>query len=156
MVKYDNLLKERMILKKEIRSGTIVEELRTKIKQKIEAIEESIGDKAVQENFRTIVETVKSLGDEQNLNVLGRQKLWKILKHKFPKNSLAVPVGKRNRSGKIVTEHQELKHLYLKTFTQRMRNRPMKKELENLKEIKEDLFISRLKLAESNKSAHGQ
>ena len=47
-----------MILKKEIRSGIIDEELRTKIKQKIEAIEESIGDKAVQENFRTIVETV--------------------------------------------------------------------------------------------------
>ena len=58
LVKYDNLLKERMILKKEIRSGIIDEELRTKIKQKIEAIEESIGDKAVQENFRTIVETV--------------------------------------------------------------------------------------------------
>ena len=32
----------------------------------------------------------------------------------------------------------------------------MKKELENLKEMKEDLFNSRLKLAESNKSAHGQ
>ena len=27
----------------------------------------------------------------------------------------------------------------------------MKKELENLKEMKEDLFISRIKLAESNK-----
>jgi ribosomal protein L29 len=39
----------------------------------------------------------------------------------------------------------------LKTYTQRLRNRPIKKELEELKKLKDELFDIRLKLASKKK-----
>ena len=73
--------------------------------------------------------------------------MWRTLKQKIPKNLNTVPVGKKVENGKIVTHHSELKQLYLKTFVQRLRERPIKEKLENLKELKEDLFKERLKLS---------
>ena len=68
---------------------------------------------------------MKEIGDEPNS--LERVKLWKLLKKKFPRNSNAIPVGKKNTKGKIVTNHDELKHLFLDTYIKRLRNRPIKK-----------------------------
>ena len=52
----------------------------------------------------------------------------------------------------MVTKHEDLKKLYLKTYKLRMRNRPMKQELLDLKIMKENLFAKRLKLVEEWKS----
>ena len=46
----------------------------------------------------------------------------------------------------------ELKHLYLKTYTQRLRNRPIKEEFQELKDLKDGVFDARLKLASKKKS----
>ena len=122
------------------------------IQKQVNDIEDKMGEEIVDENYRLIVETAKDLGDGSDLNGLERQKFWKVLKNKFPKNSYAVPVGKKNRDGKIVTEHEELKHLYLKTYVQRLRKRPMKEKLADLKVMKEDIFENRLKMASERKT----
>ena len=96
-----------------------------------------------------VVETLKELGDGNDLNGSGRKKLWRLLKKKFPKSSHAVPVGKKDNKGNLITNHKELKHLYLKRYTQRLRNRPIKMSLRNLKD---ELFSTRLKLAREKKS----
>ena len=75
-----------------------------------------------------------------------------LVKKKYPKHLSAVPVGKKNSSGKIVTNHEELKHLYLETYKNRMRNRPIKENLSYIKEMKNNLFNKRLKIARENKS----
>ena len=92
------------------------------------------------------------LGDGKNLSGSGRKQLWGLLKKKFPKNSQATPVGKKNSKGKLVTNHKELKRLNLKTYTQRLRNRPMKEELEELKKVKEELFDIRIVKSEENRT----
>ena len=61
-------------------------------------------------------------------------------------------MGKKDKAGNIVTNHEGLKDLYLKTYLHRLRNRPIKKEFEATKEYKDDLFDLRMKLASSNKS----
>ena len=86
------------------------------------------------------------------MNGSGRRKLCGVLKRKFPKNSPAVPVGKKDSKEKIITNHEQLKHLYLKTYMQRMRNRPMKENLEHMKIMKNKLFESRIELANENKT----
>ena len=52
----------------------------------------------------------------------------------------------------MVTSHAGLKDLYLKTYLHRLRNRPVKGEIKELKQLKEELFDIRLSLANSNKS----
>ena len=59
---------------------------------------------------------------------------------------------KKDRKGNLITNHLGLKNLYLKTYKQRLRNRPIQtgfKEIENLKSI---LFNLRNKLCEGRKS----
>ena len=148
----DKILLERVKLKKEIKSCDVDAKMKEKIEERIKQIEETIGEEVTVENHKVIVDTLKQLGDGYNLNGSGRRNLWSLLKKKFPKSSQAVPVAKKDSQGNLVTNHMQLKRLYLKTYTDRMRNRPMKEDLEDLKNIKEDLFKLRLKLARRKKS----
>ena len=151
-IKTDDLLKERIKLNKEIKCQTVDDNMKDMINERIRQIEEEIGEDVANENHKVVVETLHELGDGSNLNGSGRKKLWSLLKKKFPKSSHAIPVAKKDGKGNLVTNHKELKKLYLKTFTQRMRNRPMKADLEELKDLKEELFDIRLKLASKKKS----
>ena len=152
MNKTDNLLKERVKLKKEIKHTIIDDDMKDKIEKRIKEIENEIGDDIANDNRKAIVETLEKLGDGNSLNGSGRKQLWGILKKKFPKTSTAIPVGKKNGKGILVTNHRDLKGLYLKTYKQRLRNRPIKKDLEELKKLKDELFDVRLRLASKKKS----
>ena len=55
-------------------------------------------------------------------------------------------MGKRDRSGNIVTNHNGLKNLYINTYVHRLRNRPIKDDFEEIKEHKDNLFELRMKL----------
>ena len=100
-----------------------------------------------------IVDTLRKIGgDNQYLNGSGRNKIWELLKKNFPKFNSTVPVGKKDKSGKIVTNHENLKKLYLNTYKHRLRSRPIKEDFKKIKEHKDELFKLRLKLASSNKS----
>ena len=81
-----------------------------------------------------------------------RKRMWKLLKKRFPKILTAIPVGKKDGKGNIITNHEGLKHLYLQTYVNRLRNRPMKPDFEDIKKMKTELFELRLKLSKSCKS----
>ena len=153
MTASQNLMRERITLKNNVKSDTIDEDMKEKILQRIQEIEKEIGDEVAEENVKEIVDTIKSLGgDEVSLGGDGRKQMWKILKRKYPKNLRSVPVGKKDGKGNIITNHEGLKQLYLKTYIHRLRNRPIKSDFEELKQMKTDLFYLRLKLAASQKS----
>ena len=151
-LKIEKLLKERVTLMKQRKLPNIDDMERQNIEEKIRLLEVNIGEDIINENHKEIVDTVKELGDGQEFNHLERRTLWKMLKKKFPKNLSAVPVAKKNKSGKIITDHKELKHLYLDTYIQRLRNRPIKQDFNEIKNIKEDLFNERLELSLKKKS----
>ena len=74
------------------------------------------------------------------------------MKKVFPKNTLPLPVGKKNTRGQIITNPEKLKDLYLETYVHRLRHRPIKKEYSQLKKFKETLFDLRINLCKLRKS----
>ena len=145
---------ERVSLQKELKSGTCDEDIRNRIKNRIIEIEDGIENKIGHGNIKEMVQILRELGgNETGLGPNGRNKMWKILKEKFPtRASQDVPIGKKDKSGNVITNHEGLKHLYLQTFTHRLRNRPIKHEFLDLKQMKMELFDLRLELSKYKKS----
>ena len=52
----------------------INDNLREKIQEEIDIIDNEIGEEVINENYRTVFESVKNLGDGHDLNVLERHK----------------------------------------------------------------------------------
>ena len=129
------------------------EETKTKIENRIHQIEEDLGRNISEEYRKEVLETLKLLGDDTySINGSGRKQLWKLLKKNYPKIKPAIPVGKRNNKGKIITNHSELKQLYLQTYLHRLRNRPGNDDLQEIRKFKSELFKIRLKSSEFKKS----
>ena len=78
--------------------------------------------------------------------------MWSFLKKKIPKITHGVPTGKKDRNGKIITNHLGLKKLYLETYLHRLRNRPIKPDFEELKYLKDNLFDMKLENSRKRKS----
>ena len=90
----------------------------------------------IKDQLKEAVETLRKLGgQEDKIRGEGRKNIWKMLKEMYPKISCAVPVGKQDKSGNIITNHESLKHLYLGTYINRLRNRPMRQGFEEIKKI---------------------
>ena len=148
-----NLVRERLKLKSKVKKPDISEEMKIEINDKIAEIEDKIGNEIAEKHHREIVESIKALGgDSRNLNGSARTHLWKMLKNKIPKNAPTVPVGKKDSFGNMITNYEGLKNLYLNTYIQRLRNRPIKPELQEIRKLKEDLFSMRFELAKLDKS----
>ena len=106
-----------------------------------------------EEYLNEVMDTIRELGGaEDNLSGDRRKKMWKVLKKNYPKISASIPVGKKDRKGNIITNHEGLKQLYLQTYINRLRNRPMKPEFEEIKKLKTELFNLRLELSKQQKS----
>ena len=113
----NTLLRERIEKIKESKAKDISEGLKKQIEVRIQEIENEIGNKVVEEYHEEIIETINSMGgDETSIDGSGRQKLWKILKRKFPKTKSNIPMGKKDRKGNVISNHLGLKELYLQTF----------------------------------------
>ena len=152
-LKIFEIMKERTQKKKELEKIEISEEIKKKIKDRIKVIEETIEKEASEENMKNVMASLRELGKKgTSLKGEGRTKMWKILNKNYPKNSITVPVGKKDHSGNIITNHDKLKHLYLETYMNRLRNRPVKPGFEKLKSMKTKLFNLRLKVSEKRKS----
>ena len=112
-----DLIQERIKLKNEAKKVVIDEAMKQQIEIRITQIENEIGNKVVESYHKEIIETIDEIGcDETALDGSGRNKLWKLLKRKFPKIQSSIPVGKKDRKGNLITNHAGLKKLYLKTY----------------------------------------
>ena len=119
----------------------------------IEAIDCQIGDAIGEKFHKDIIDTIKSIGgDEKSMDGSGRQNLWKLLRKKSIKSQAQVPIGKFDKNGRIVTNHDGLKRLYLNTYIERLRNRPIIPGFEELKDLKMLLFSLRLSFCSDRKS----
>ena len=147
------LLRERIKLIKDLKSKDIDDVTKEQISGKIKQIEDEIGNEIVSDYHKEIVDTIKDLGgDETSIDGSGRQKLWKVLKRKCPKEKSSVPIGKKDKKGNIISNHKGLKTLYLKTYKHRLRNRPIQKGFEEIRDLKMMLFNIRKELCENRKS----
>ena len=95
------------------------------------------------ENFRQISE------DPERVNL---HQMWKKMKKLWPKEGVTVSTAKRNHKGKIVTGPKDIKNVLAKEYKDRLRSRPIRPDLRNMKIRKEKIFEIKLKLAENNPS----
>ena len=147
-----HLLNEINQMRVELKQTKISEEMRIKVEKRIKEIEEDMENEVTEEHQKVLIETLRELsGDDDTINGNRRKQMWKLLKKKFPKISTAVPVGKKDRKGNIITNHEGLKHLYLQTYVNRLRNSPIKPDFEEIRRLKMELFELRLKLSKNTK-----
>ena len=83
----------------------------------------------------------------------GNTNIWLQMKKAFPKKVQPLPTGVKNFEGKVITNPNKKDTVILNKFVHRMRKRPIKKEVEELHEINEELLKKRLRLATSVKSS---
>ena len=149
VTKISGFMEERKSLKMKIKMA----ENRQKIDElqlQLEGLDTKIAQECSEENFQKIKDNFQHLsGQQDKLNCHG---MWNLMKKVFPKNAQSLPVAKRNNMGKIITNPDILKSLYLETYVHRLRHRPMKEGFLELKMLKETLFGLRLKLAKLRKS----
>ena len=152
-VKMRTMLNSRIEMKQNMKRKNISEEMRDQIEFRIKQIEEDI-EKEVTEEFQTeVIKTLREFGGvEDTIGGDKRKKMWKVLKKHYPKISPSIPVGKKDQRGNIITNHEGLKQLYLQTYVNRLRNRPIKQGFENIRKMKTELFELRLELSKHQKS----
>jgi Txe/YoeB family toxin of Txe-Axe toxin-antitoxin module len=142
--KVDELMDERKELKYRINQKN--EDLEEELKQ----TEKLIANECAEENRQKVIDSFQTLAG--NSDLVNTNGMWNIKKKVFPKISQAKPTGKKNSAGQIITSPEGLKNMYLETYKHRLRHRPIKEDLEEIKTLKVNLFYLRLNLAKQSRS----
>ena len=141
-------MEERKLRKRELANSA--DENCDQIKEKLKQVDDKLASETAEENMKKVVENfstfAKSDGSVHNNG------MWSIKKKIFPKNAKIVPTAKKDFHGNIETNPENLKKLYLATYKHRLRHRPIRSDLNNLKCLKESLFELRLECVKLIKS----
>jgi hypothetical protein len=130
------------------------DEQKEDLQRELEEVEMKISELSAKENRNKVVENFATLTTIDGTT--NQRGVWDIKRKIFPKNKESLPFAKTDFEGKLVTSQRELKSLYLKTFTSRLRHRPIKKGLENLKVLKEELCAKRMNCPSLTNLTHGK
>ena len=104
-----------------------------------EIIENEIKEREAKENMEKIKKNIQEIREK------GSTGIWRLKNRFFPKKQTTLPTAKKNMAGKIITNHRELKDVYLAHFSHRMRERPIVPGLEEYKNKLEQDFHKILK-----------
>ena len=116
----------------------------------LQDIEIRISELEAEENREQIIKNFKRFGNNpENINL---QEMWKVLKSICPKYENVLPIAKQNYKGDIISDPDELRILLTKEYKQRLRPTPIRPDLGDLKERRDEIFDIQLKLAEENSS----
>ena len=78
--------------------------------------------------------------------------MWKMMKKLWPKTGNNLPTAKKNHQGRVITGPKEIKVLLAKEYKKRLRSRPIRPDFLEIDNIKEDIFILKMKMASSSES----
>ena len=122
---------------------------KNKYDDKIKALDEEISSTSCDSNAKKVEEQVKKLSDSDGR--LSTLCMWKIKKLVAPRGS-EPPMAKLDEEGNLITSPHSLKELYLSTYEDRLKNRQIAEGLEDIKELKEELWSKGLELVEKQKT----
>ena len=126
------------------------EHVKEEVEEELNAVDEEIAELVAEEHKNKVVENFKEYSSADGL--LNGHGMWKVKRKIFPKNRESLPLAKIDFDGKLITSQNKLKSLYLETFIHRLRSRPIKDELQWLRELKEELCNERIKLSKLTKT----
>ena len=127
---YQNFKDEKM----EIYRNKKHDEINTAIK----IIENDLANREAEENRSIILNNFKKFND--NPEAVNMAQVWKTIKKIWQKHGNLLPTAKINHKGKLISGPSEIKTLLAKEFKERLRNRPLRPDLEHLKASKNDIF----------------
>ena len=116
----------------------------------VNKIDVEIAEKEAEENRLIIVENFKPLAD--NPDQINLQQMWRLHAKLWPKTGNALPIAKKNHKGKIVSAPGDIKKVLAKEYKDRLRLRPLRPDLKNMKIRRKRIFQMKMKLAKSRKS----
>ena len=119
--------------------------------EKITNIEKTIANMEAPENREFVKESFQNFSED--LEAINLQEMWKVLKKISPKHGKAIPIAKRNHKGKLISSPKEIKKLLGKEYKQRLRPRPTRSDLGDIKRRRQSIFDMQLKIANANKSS---
>ena len=117
------------------------EEMMRKENSIVDQIGEEISKRHRDKVF-SIIDTVRN-----EYGTMNQLSVWDLKKKLIPSKTAAVPIGKTDSKGNLVTDQDGLKRLYLQTYVHRLRNRPIKPRLKKILHMRMKLFQSRLQLS---------
>ena len=104
-----------------------------------------------EENYLLVMKNFKRFSNNpENINI---QEIWKILKSIGPKHGNTLPIAKKNHKGVLISNPEKIKTLLAKEYKQRLRSRPIRPDLSNLKMRRKEIFQIQMKIAEGTSSS---
>ena len=144
---------------------TELSELQKKRSELLQNMKISPNDNTLKEELDDVVEKITKLVSEENRDRIMEQfehldqtddninmGIWKVKNKHFPKKTASVPSAKADINGRLVSDPNGLKNLYLDTFTHRLRQRPIKEKYSKLFELQKEVLDRRLIITSENKS----
>ena len=122
---------------------------KTKIQSKLKEAEEKVTNLMADENAKVVEEHLSQL-NSINGN-FSQIKMWK-LKNKLLPRPTDPPMAKKDKGGNLVTAPLPLKKLYLQTYKERLAQRPIKAEYQDIYKLKSDLWMLRYEDLKCRKS----
>ena len=107
-----------------------------KSKDDLLKIEIKLAEKCAEKNYNYIKEEISNIKVEEGGLHFGS--LWR-LKKKFSPKCRDPPTAMLDESGNLLTSYDAIEKVALKTFADRLKNRPMKENLKHVQKEKEDL-----------------
>ena len=114
----------------------------------INQLNEVISNLEAEINRNQIIKQFQRISsDSENVN-LGQ--VWKLLDKLCPKLEPCLPTAKKDHSGRIISESNQLKKLLVKEYNERLRTRPLRPDLKHLNKRRRRIFKMKIKLARTN------
>ena len=79
--------------------------------------------------------------------------MWRLYKKLWPKTGVSVPTAKKDHRGKMISTPRGIKKLLVKEYKDRLRSRPYRPDLQQLKKRRKRIFKLKMKLAKAKKSS---
>ena len=117
----------------------------------IDKIDNEIADQEAEENRKIVMKNFKQLAD--NPEQVNMQQMWKLNSKLWPKTGGVLPTSKKNHRGRIVSAPGEIKKLLANEYKDRLRSRPYRPDLLEVKKRKKRIFELKLKVSRSRKSS---
>ena len=140
-----NLLEERRLLIRKLARNQSEE-----ISLKLSKIEEELGKENISMHYSNMKTQMASIS--KSVSTQNTKGSWHQIRKVRPKYLPTVPVGKLDKTGKMVSDQAGLKKLYLETFIWRLRERPMRPDLVEIENVKQQLFQAILKICKKTRS----
>ena len=144
----NKLMDKRSKLKMKLKNTEDVD-AREVLEKEVKNVEEELAKSVAKTNFEKVQENLSNLTSSNgSCNTTG---IWKAKQNRIPKHTKPLPVAKIDNHGRIVSDPEDLKKLYIDTYTHRLRNRPIRPEYEDLKILKTELFNKRMQVIKMQK-----